>query len=239
MRALLLLMTASLLRAETGTLTIHMILHVIGEERYEITPADGALTLKTTMEISDRGNKRTTTAEMRLKPDYTPQPDFKPRGASPFAVQMVLMRYWLSHGQSPEVVGHDTIAIGGRKIPLTRYAIDNLIFGRETLWMDAAGNLAAAMTFAGGLPMEAVRTEYEPAFPQLYKSGVAQEMVNLQTLTRAVKPEHAGSFAITGANSYGWHQRLSRLDPKWQDRRNRHARHSQHSERPAHHRCAK
>ena len=35
------------------------------------------------------------------------------------------------------------------------------------------------MTFAGGLPMEAVRTEYESALPQLYRSGVAQEMADL------------------------------------------------------------
>src|ERR1700722_5736388 len=58
---------------ETGNLTIHMILHAIGEEHYEITPSDGGLTLNTTFEYSDRGNTRTTVAELKMKSDYTPR----------------------------------------------------------------------------------------------------------------------------------------------------------------------
>jgi len=50
-------------RPETGSLTIHMILHAIGEEHYTITPSPAGLTLNTTFEYSDRGNKRTTTAD--------------------------------------------------------------------------------------------------------------------------------------------------------------------------------
>ena len=37
------------------------------------------------------------------------------------------------------------------------------MFGREMLWTTPDGDLAAAMTFAGGLPLEAVRTELESA----------------------------------------------------------------------------
>src|SRR5262249_49106037 len=55
------------------------------------------------------------------------------------------------------------------------------------------------MTFAGGLPMEAVRTEFEPALPDLYRAGVAQEMANLDAIDRAVPPEHSGTYAIAGA----------------------------------------
>ena len=55
------------------------------------------------------------------------------------------------------------------------------------------------MTFAGGLPMEAVRTEYESALPQLYRSGVAQEMANLDAIGRQVPPERPARFAIAGA----------------------------------------
>jgi imidazolonepropionase-like amidohydrolase len=47
--------------------------------------------------------------------------------------------------------------------------------------------------------MEAVRGEYEPALPQLYHSGVAQEMANLAALGRAVPPLRTGAFAILGA----------------------------------------
>src|ERR1700727_1065477 len=72
MRACVLLLMASIASAETGSLTIHMILHAVGQERYEITPVDGGLNLSTTFEYSDRGNKRTTSEELRMKSDYTP-----------------------------------------------------------------------------------------------------------------------------------------------------------------------
>ncbi len=225
---------APLLRAETGDLTIHMILHAIGTEHYEIAAGDGGLVLNTTFEYSDRGNQRTTSAELRMKGDYTPlrletkgRPEavepggvlperyFTVLGASPFAIQMAMMRYWSGHGKPAllpvvrrepnaapvriEAVGRDTITVGGRAVLLQRYTIANLMFGREVLWMNAAGELAAAMTFAGGLPMEAVRTEYEAALMPLYRAGVAQEMADLAALGRAVPAERTGAFAITGA----------------------------------------
>ena len=234
---ILLIAAASLLRAETGTLTIYMILHAVGEEKYEIAPGGDGLRLNTTFEYTDRGNKRTTSAELLMKSDYTPlHLDIKaPRaetvdvpvspapparfftifGASPFALQMTMMRYWSAHGKPAllpvlrgnpaadpiriESAGHDSIAINGRTIALERYTIANLMFGREILWMNETGDLAAAMTFAGGLPMEAVRTEYQPAFPQLYRSGVAQEMADLAAIGREVPAERTGAFAIAGA----------------------------------------
>lgn len=249
MRILLLLVAAlSSLRAQTGTLTIHMILHAIGEEHYEITNTDGDLTLNTTFEYSDRGNKRTTTASLRMKPDFTPLDlEIKPRpatvhiegssaavkeddatrtfdapskyfavfGPSPFALQMMMLRYWNAHGRPHDLpmlranpaadpirierVGRDSIHINGRSVSLDRYTIANLMFGSEILWMNASGDLAAAMTFAGGLPMEAVRTEYEPALAELYRSGVAQEMANLTSIAHRVPPERTGAYAIAGA----------------------------------------
>jgi imidazolonepropionase-like amidohydrolase len=136
-------------------------------------------------------------------------------GPSPFAVQMMMMRYWNAHGRPSnlsilrakpgaepiriESVGRDSIDIGGKAVALDRYTIANLMFGREILWMNAQGDLAGAMTFAGGLPMEAVRTEYEAALPQLYRSGVAQEMADLAAIDRQVRPERTGAYAIAGA----------------------------------------
>jgi hypothetical protein len=58
--------------AEAGSLTIHMILHAVGEERYQIEPFERGLKLSTTFEYSDRGNKRSTTAELRMTSDYAP-----------------------------------------------------------------------------------------------------------------------------------------------------------------------
>jgi len=185
MRLALFLIAATSLHAETGRLTIHMILHAIGEENYTV---DSDSHLHTTIEFTDRGNKRSTTVDWK--------PGDKAKGASPFAVQMMLMR---TGGLDVRRVGRDTIKVAGKAVELERFNISNLMFGREILWMDAAHNLAAAMTFGGGLPMEAIRTEYLEALPQLYRAGVAQQMANLAAIARDVPPEQAGAFAISGA----------------------------------------
>jgi imidazolonepropionase-like amidohydrolase len=254
--ALALMAIAARAQAETGTLVIHMLLHAIGEERYEIASSADGLSIQTKYHYADRGIfDRTVTATMQTQSDYTPlraelkgsadrgpgeqytvaidhsQATVAERGAtrtfavperyfaiigpSPFALQLALMRYWTAHGKPAattmlrakpgaepiriELAGHDSITVEGRSIRLDRYLISNLMFGREVLWMDPQGNLAAAMTFAGGLPLEAVRAEYETALPQLYRSGVAQELANLEAIGRTVPPEHSGAFAIAGA----------------------------------------
>jgi imidazolonepropionase-like amidohydrolase len=128
---------------------------------------------------------------------------------------MAMMRYWLAHGKPAELpaprasagaepirieaAGHDSITVDGKVVALDRYTIANLMFGREILWMNRDGQLAAAMTFAGGLPMEAVRSEYEASLPDLFRAGVAQEMANLAAIEKQVPPERSGSFAIVGA----------------------------------------
>lgn len=136
-------------------------------------------------------------------------------GASPFALQMMMMRAWHARGEPRHMapistdpkaepleiarVGRDVITIAGKRIALDRYNVDHLMLGREILWMTADGELAAAMTFAGGLPLEAIRTEFDPAFAELYRAGVAQEIANLAAIGRMVPPQQAGAYAITGA----------------------------------------
>jgi len=77
--------------------------------------------------------------------------------------------------------------------------VANVVFGHEILWLNSSGQLAAVMTFAGRLPMEAVRTEYEPGFTQLFRSGVAEEMRIGASLESKAHPEQSGTFVISGA----------------------------------------
>jgi len=100
------LILAFSLHAESGRLTIHMILHAVGEENYEI---DSESRLHTTIEFTDRGNKRSTTVDWK--------PGDQPKGASPFAVQMMLMR---TGALDARRAGRDTITVGGKAIHLTR-----------------------------------------------------------------------------------------------------------------------
>ncbi|THD63023.1 amidohydrolase family protein [Phenylobacterium sp.] len=133
----------------------------------------------------------------------------------PAALQMTMMRYWLAHGRPADLpilrasdlappleirqAGVDKVKLPSGAARLTRYTVANLLFGREVLWMDAQGRLAAVMTFAGGLPQEQVLEAYRPAFDALVASGVRQEMADLDELDRQVRPEATGTFAIVGA----------------------------------------
>src|SRR5947209_7572192 len=243
---------------EKGTLTIHLLLHPIGEESYEIVQGpDRSLVMNTAFQFSDRGRKRTVSATLQMKPDFTPTalevktsnaPNsttvnsvaisngvatvreeensreiklppsyFVGFGFTPASLQMMMVRYWQSHRRplylpilradaradaAPvhiSLVGHDILKVNGKSIPLRRYCVSNIVFGREILWLDYKGGIAAAMNFAGGLPFEIVRKEYEPALSQLVAIGVAQELQNLRQLERQVLPEMTGSFAVAGA----------------------------------------
>ena len=148
---------------------------------------------------------------------------FVASGPMPAAMQMMMMRYWKGHGQPARLpvigrsdnagdkasdkalpveirlVGHDAFAAKGQIIRLTRYTVANLIFGREVLWMNDTGRLAALMTFAGGLPQEEILDEYEPATSEIVRSGVRQEVLDLADLDHKVLPETTGAFAIVGA----------------------------------------
>jgi imidazolonepropionase-like amidohydrolase len=133
----------------------------------------------------------------------------------PAAVQTMMMRYWKAHHQPARLpilrasdkalpleirlVGHDVFASKGQMVRLTRYTVANLMFGREILWMNDSGRLAALMTFAGGLPQEEVLDGYQPVEAELERSGVRQEMLDLDDLDREVPAQAKGSFAIVGA----------------------------------------
>ncbi len=136
-------------------------------------------------------------------------------GTMPASVQMMMMRYWKVHHQPArlpilrasekalpleiKLVGHDSFSVKGRMVRLTRYTVGNLMFGREIVWMNDSGRLAALMTFAGGLPLEEIREGYEPVEAELEHSGIQQEMLDLDDLDRQVPPLAVGAFAIVGA----------------------------------------
>jgi imidazolonepropionase-like amidohydrolase len=242
---------------EKGEFTLHLLLHPIGKESYEVVRRqDGGLVMNSHLEFSDRGRKRTVASVLRMKNDFTPEgleingtsgnsttrdavevhestanvheaknsrdipvPDkfFVGFGYTPAAIQMMMMRYWENHSepaalpilranpaatdQAAEIrfEGKESIQLDGRITVLRRYTVANIVFGREMLWLGQDGRLIAAMNFAGGLPFEIVRTEYEPVLDKLLHSGIAQELRDLAELEKQVPPIASGSFAIMGA----------------------------------------
>jgi imidazolonepropionase-like amidohydrolase len=146
---------------------------------------------------------------------HTPPLYFMGFASMPASLQMMMMRYWKLHRQPAhlpmlrasnqalpleiKLVGYDAYSTKHGMVRLTRYTVANLMFGREILWMNNDGRLAALMTFAGGLPIEEVRDDYANIGGELVRSGVRQEMLDLDDLDRQVPPEAVGSFAIVGA----------------------------------------
>jgi imidazolonepropionase-like amidohydrolase len=135
-------------------------------------------------------------------------------GYAPFSAQMLLLRYWKQHGQPRllrtvpgqpvndvivEVRGREAIRIGGNVISLERFAIDGVVWGRETLWLDERGSLAAAVTRAGGLSFEAVREDLEPALVQFVQRATRDRIGDLESIARANAPLKTGTYAMAGA----------------------------------------
>ena len=135
-------------------------------------------------------------------------------GYAPFAAQMMLLRYWKQRGEPRlirtvpglpandvfiELRGREAIRIGSTVVQLTRYAIDGVVWGRETVWLDERGAIAAAITRAGGLSFEAVREDLEPALVGFVQRATRDRIADLEAIGRRVPPLKSGSYAMVGA----------------------------------------
>jgi imidazolonepropionase-like amidohydrolase len=135
-------------------------------------------------------------------------------GYAPFAVQMMLVRFWIARGR-PEVIftlpgdppnevriehrGRDSVSAGGEAHALDRYTLEGVVWGRETLWLTSEGAFAAAVTRAGGLSFEGVRDDLAEALP-VFAARAAQEAVaDLRRISRGIEVRAEGSYALVGA----------------------------------------
>jgi imidazolonepropionase-like amidohydrolase len=65
------------------------------------------------------------------------------------------------------------------------------------VWLNDRQEIAAAVTYAGNLPIEAVREEYRDALPTLIRSAVSDRINELQAVSKRIHPVASRSFAIT------------------------------------------
>src|SRR5262249_32007469 len=132
-------------------------------------------------------------------------------GYAPVAMQMAMMRYWRAHGSPAQLAivpngelriqdrGAENFDLVGRTVALHRYNVRGLIWGMETLWMDADHNLVALVsTDAEFDHFEAIRDEYEALLPKFIANAARDEMAELTELS----PRFASTqtdLAIVGA----------------------------------------
>ena len=105
-----------------------------------------------------------------------PQKFFTLAGYAPATMQMLLVRYWDSHGEPADLLtlpsgrvkvearGRDVVEVNGKSETLNRYLIEGLIWGKEMLWFDSHRNLVALVTLDAEFDhFEAIREGYESA----------------------------------------------------------------------------
>ena len=147
--------------------------------------------------------------EMRRAP--VPEGAFTLAGYAPASMQMELMRYWASHGRPSSVPllpqgaahieprGRDQFTAGGRTFALDRYSLTGVVWGRETLWCDENGRLAALVGVDAEFDhFEAVRPELEAAVAQLVARAASDGMAAMADTAAAISPAASHAIAITG-----------------------------------------
>jgi Amidohydrolase family len=132
---------------------------------------------------------------------------------APVALQMMLVRKWEASGRPMKMQtfpageltiedrGPDEFAIKDAKVSLERFSVSDLVWGRETLWLDAQKRLAALVTVDGEYDhFEAIRPEYEENLGNFVQRAAADEMAALAEISKNFRREDSqGTLALIGA----------------------------------------
>ncbi len=152
----------------------------------------------------DVGGNKTTTA--------TPPTFFVGAGYAPVAMTDQLFRYWTAHGRPTtlpvvpvgdvEIIhrGQDEVKDDdGRPVTLERYQVRGLEWGRETVWLDAAGHVAALKCVDAEFDhFEAVRN-FTEALGALVASAASDGMAALEEASRPYRvAANEGTLALVG-----------------------------------------
>lgn len=133
-------------------------------------------------------------------------------GYAPTTMQMLLVRYWATHGSPVQLAtlpngsvkieprGQDAIHVGGKDEKLDRYTVEGLIWGRETVWFDSNRNLVAEVsTDAEFDHFEAIREGYESALGDFVARAGSDNMAALADISKGIPGSHSATLAIVGA----------------------------------------
>jgi imidazolonepropionase-like amidohydrolase len=138
-------------------------------------------------------------------------PFFTIAGYAPTTMQMLMVRYWATHGSPAQLPtlpsgtvkveprGQDTIRVGNKNEKLDRYTVEGLIWGRETLWFDSNRNLVAAITTDTEFDhFEAIRDGYESALGDFVGRAGADGMSALSEISKGISGARASTLGIVG-----------------------------------------
>jgi imidazolonepropionase-like amidohydrolase len=144
-------------------------------------------------------------------------PFFPARSYAPLSGRALLVRYWERQGRPPRIRllpgdaastieiqarGTDTVRAAGRSAVLRRYTVNGVVWGRETLWLDASGRFAAIVTRVHILPLEGVRSDLAYALLQLQASAVRDAVRDAGRMEADTRPLHSGDYALTNVRLF-------------------------------------
>lgn len=96
--------------------------------------------------------------------------------------------------------GRDTLTVHGQLLVLDRYAVDGVVWGWGSVWLDADQRLAGFTTAGGGgLTFEAVRTDLDDQLLRLRAIATRDRLSELSAASRTVQPVATGKLALVGA----------------------------------------
>ncbi len=141
-----------------------------------------------------------------------PKQFFTIAGYAPATMQMLMVRYWATHGSPAELEtlpsgrvkieprGQDMVQVDGKNQTFDRYTIEGLIWGRETLWFDSSRNLVAAVTTDAEFDhFEAIREGYESALGKFVGAAGSDGMAALAQISKGISGSRSDSIALVGA----------------------------------------
>jgi imidazolonepropionase-like amidohydrolase len=173
---------------------------------------DVARISKIDAEVTLAGGTATIREGAATRSEPAPAGVFTLAGYAPPSVQMAFMRFWAARGRPKSVPllphgtarieprGRDEVIVDGRTMALNRYSVDGVVWGRETLWLDADGRLAALVSQDAEFDhFEAARPELKPAIPQLVARAASDGMAAMAETAAAESPAASSEVAIVGA----------------------------------------
>jgi imidazolonepropionase-like amidohydrolase len=132
-------------------------------------------------------------------------------GYAPTTMQMLMVRYWATHGSPAQLAtlprgqvkieprGADAVSIDGKEQKFDRFTIEGLIWGRETLWFDADRNLVAAVTTDAEFDhFEAIREGYESGLGTFVGLAGSDGMAALAEISKGISGSRAEKIALVG-----------------------------------------
>lgn len=185
----------------------------------DLTPQSFEIKGKTARPVSideavtiDGGSAHFRTRDKQTDAALPSGPYFTIAGYAPTTMQMLMVRYWASHGSPAQLAtlpsgsvkidprGQDTIHVVNKDEKLDRYTVEGLIWGRETLWFDSNRNLVAAITTDAEFDhFEAIRDGYESALGDFVGRAGADNMSALVDISKGIPGSHSSTLAIVGA----------------------------------------